>query len=75
MNEGQKMFSEFILERVEDNKRSEAEKMLREAFERQEKGTFDHAYLQSFISGVLKMIRPDAKKEVENVMVNYKIKS
>lgn len=74
MNEGQKKFSGFILERTEDAKKEEAQALLAESFSRQADGTFDQEYLQAFIPRMLSCIRQDAVDEVKNIMMNFRHK-
>lgn len=72
MNDGQKKFLEFILERVQDEKKEEAQALLSESFSRQAEGTFDQEYLQAFIPRMLSCIREDAVDEVKNIMMNFR---
>lgn len=72
MNQGQEKFLNFILERVEEDKRQDAQNLLAESFAKQADGTFDQEYMQSFMPRMMELIRDDAKKEVLNIMMNFR---
>ncbi|MDO5560129.1 MAG: hypothetical protein Q4F95_11090 [Oscillospiraceae bacterium] len=74
MNEGQKKFYDFILERVSDDNKNKAEKLLTESFSRQADGTFDSAYITAFIPELLKIIKYEFSDEVKSVLSDYKTK-
>lgn len=74
MNEGQNKFFNFILERVEADKKEAAEALLAESFAKQAEGTFDAEYMQSFMPRMMELLRADAKEEVMNIMMNFKNK-
>lgn len=72
MNDGQKKFLGFILDRVKENKKQEAEALLQESFGKQQDGTFNQEYLMSFIPRMMACIQEDKLEEVKNVMMNFK---
>lgn len=72
MNQGQEKFLNFILERVEEDKRQDAQNLLAESFAKQADGTFDQEYMQSFMPRMMELIRDDAKEEVLNIMMNFR---
>lgn len=74
MNEGQKKFFGFILERVEADKKEDAENLLNESFAKQADGTFDESYMKSFMPRMMALLREDAKEEVMNIMMNFRNK-
>ena len=63
MNEGQKMFYEFIMNIAKEGKKSDAEKILTTCFKKQEEGTFDKAYLE----GVMPKLREIVKEEIDKL--------
>lgn len=72
MNDGQKKFLGFILDRVKEDKKQEAEALLAESFGKQKEGTFNKEYLMSFIPKMMSCIREDKMEEVKNIMMNYR---
>lgn len=72
MNEGQKKFLSFILERTKEEQKENAENLLNESFSKQADGTFNLEYMHSFIPRMLSCIREDAKDEVLQIMTNFK---
>lgn len=71
MNEGQKKFHDFIMERVREEDWLKVEDMLKESFDKQEKGTFDADYLSRFIPDLLNLIKPEHKEEVNQICKNF----
>lgn len=74
MNAGQEKFLTFILENVEEKNRENARKLMYEAFQRQERGTFNHEYLDSFIPKMLELIKENNVEQVKAVMLEFKQK-
>lgn len=60
MNPGQKKFMDFMLENVREDGREEAERLLHESFSKQDDDTFDHAYMDSFVSSILPLVKAEA---------------
>jgi hypothetical protein len=71
MNEGQKKFFDFILERIQTGKEEEAKALLEEGFSKQTDGTFTPEYMQGIIPKYLAMLKPENVEEVKNVMMNF----
>ena len=64
MNQGQAMFYNFILERVTDENKDAAKKLLDESFAKQAAGTFTKDDMVSAQQAFLKMLKPEALGEV-----------
>ena len=71
MHSGQKQFYDYIFKRVRSGNEEEAKKLLNESFEKQENGTFDQDYLQSFMIEMLELIQDEDKEEVEMIMNEF----
>ncbi|WP_455684907.1 hypothetical protein [Thomasclavelia sp.] len=71
MHSGQKQFYDYILKRVQSGNEEKAKKLLKESFEKQENGTFDQEYLQSFMIEMYGMIQDEDKEEVEMIMNEF----
>lgn len=71
MNQGQEMFYNFFIERVEDDKKEEAKKLLEEGFVRQDAGTFDKEYLQEIMPKYFAVIKPEAVDEFKQAMEHF----
>lgn len=71
MDSGQKQFYDYILKRVQSGNEEKAKKLLKESFEKQENGTFDQEYLQSFMIEMYGMIQDEDKEEVEMIMNEF----
>lgn len=72
MNPGQEKFMDFILENVREDGREEAERLLHESFSKQDNGTFDHAYMDSFVSSILPLVKAESLEQVKDIMVQFK---
>lgn len=71
MNPGQKMFYNFFMERVKEEKKDEAKALLEESFARQDAGTFDKAYFQEMMPKYFAVIKPDAIEELKQAMEHF----
>ncbi len=71
MNPGQKMFYDFFMERTQGDKIEAAKILLEEGFVRQDKGTFDKAYLDEVMPRYFELIKPDAVEELKEAMNNF----
>lgn len=71
MDQGQEQFFNFIMERVQSEKKAEAKELLNESFSKQADGTFDREYLKSFIPRMLVILKPENVEEVKNVMTQF----
>jgi hypothetical protein len=65
------MFYSFILERVTDDNKEAAQKLLQDRFTRQESGNFTREYLLETQAKLLKMLKPEANKEVKEAMAHF----
>ena len=59
MNKGQKMFYDFYMSLVPDDNKEKAEKLLKQSFERQDKGEFDADYFKSVEKKYFELIKPE----------------
>lgn len=71
MNQGQNMFYSFILERVTDDNKEAAQKLLQDSFARQASGNFTQEYLLETQEKLLKMLKPEAVEEVKAAMAHF----
>lgn len=71
MNPGQEMFYKFFMERVQEDKKEEADALLKKGFELQEQGAFDRAYLMETMPKYMELIQPDALDEVKEAMAHF----
>lgn len=71
MNQGQKMFYDFIMERVQADKKEAAQALLEESFARYAAGTFDKEYFQEVAPKILAVVRPEAAAEVQEAMEHF----
>jgi len=71
MNQGQEMFYNFFIERVQADKKEEAKSLLEDSFERQAKGTFNRAYFEEIMPKFLVVIKPEAIEEVMKAMNHF----
>ncbi|MGL5870193.1 MAG: hypothetical protein ACRC1T_10625 [Clostridium chrysemydis] len=72
MNEGQKKFHDFIIQNVSLENKEKAEELLKESFKKQDEGTFNAEYMQSFMPRMLCLIKPESLELVKNIMINHK---
>ena len=63
MNKGQEQFFNFIMERVTEEGRKEAEELLNESFEKQANGTFNEEYMKAFIPKMLGLLKQNVLKK------------
>lgn len=71
MNQGQVKFLSFILERVQEDKMSEARELLMNNFKKQQEGTFSKDDIKEFIPKISRLIKADKLQEVEAVMKQF----
>ncbi len=71
MNQGQKMFYDFFIERTKADRIDDAKKLLEEGFARQAAGTFDKAYLDEVIPKYFDLVKPEAVDELKAAMENF----
>lgn len=73
MKDHQKKFYSFIMERVEEAHKEDAEKLLLKSFEKQDNGTFNLEFLQKFGTAMEGFLKSENKEEVLNVMKQFKM--
>lgn len=66
-----KKFLQFISERTIDGKLDDALLLLKESFSKQAAGEFNQEYMQAFMPRMLELIKPEAKEEVNQIMINF----
>ncbi len=71
MEQGQKQFFDWILERVQDGKADELMALLKESFEQQQKGEFDALKLADSGRKMLTMIKPEYVEEFKQAMAHF----
>lgn len=71
MNEGQNKFFDFIMERVKDECKEMAKKLLEESFERQNNGNFDLLFLTKFNTKIKDYIKEDQLDEVLAILAKF----
>lgn len=68
----QKRFYDFMLERVKEESKEEANALLLESFSRQDQGTFTKEYQNEIIPKLMSFLKSDYVEEVKRIMTNYK---
>lgn len=71
MNHGQKMFYNFFMERVKDDKKEEAKLLLEDSFAKQDADTFNMEHFQKIIPEFFAIVKPEAMKEVQEAMDGF----
>nr|WP_314640400.1 hypothetical protein [uncultured Olsenella sp.] len=71
MNMPQKMFHDFVMGMVKDERRDDAERLMEEGFARQDAGTFDAAYLASVTPTYLDVVKEDQVEKVRAAIASY----
>lgn len=69
--QGQEMFLNFILQRVQEGKEDEAKEILTENFRKQTEGTFSQEDIQEFIPKMISLIKPDKLGEIQAVVKQF----
>ena len=72
MNDRQKNFFNFIMERVELKNQNKAKELLYESFAKQDEGTFNQEHMMSFVPKITEIIKPEYIDEVKNIMSKHK---
>ncbi len=72
MNAGQEKFYHFILERVMEEHKSEAEELLKQNFQKQEAGSFGLADMIAFGGKITGWLKPECVEEVKAVMEQFR---
>lgn len=68
MENGQKMFHDFIMARAQEGKQEEMEAALQETFQPPKDGGFDPALFKQRIDRLLSLLKPEALPEVQKMM-------
>ena len=71
MDQGQEKFFNFIMQRVQDDKREEAKKLLNDNFTKQAAGEFNQEAMKNSISKILKILKPEHLEEVKGIMQQF----
>lgn len=69
--QGQEMFLNFILQRVQEGKENEARKILTENFRKQDEGIFTKEDIEQFIPKMEGILRPEKIEEVKAVAKQF----
>ncbi|MGG1677985.1 hypothetical protein ACIFOT_19830 [Neobacillus sp. NRS-1170] len=69
--QGQEMFLNFILQRVQEGKEEEAKEILTENFRKQNEGTFSQDDIQQFIPKMISLLKPEKLDEVQAVVKQF----
>jgi len=69
--QGQEMFLNFILQRVQEGKENEAKEILIENFKKQQEGTFTQDDIQEFIPKMISLIKPEKLDEIIAVVKQF----
>lgn len=69
--QGQEMFLNFILQRVQEGKEDEAREILAENFKKQDEGTFTKEDIEQFIPKMMNIIKPEKIKEIQAVAKQF----
>jgi hypothetical protein len=69
--QGQEMFLNFILQRVQEGKEDEAKEVLTENFRKQNEGTFSQDDIQQFIPKMISLLKPEKLEEVQAVVKQF----
>ncbi|WP_192043454.1 hypothetical protein [Paenibacillus lycopersici] len=69
--QGQEMFAQFILQRVQEGKEDEAKAVLADNFRKQDEGSFAKDDVEGFIPKMLSLLKPDKVAEVQAVVAQF----
>lgn len=69
--QGQEMFLNFILQRVQEGKEDEARAILTENFRKQNEGTFSQNDIQEFVPKMISLLKPEKLDEVKAVVKQF----
>lgn len=73
--QGQELFLNFILQRIQVGKEDEAREILAENFRKQDEGTFTKADIEQFISKMVNILKPEKIEEVQAVAKQFSNKN
>lgn len=63
MNQGQKKFFDFVMERVKNGKEEQVQAIMSESFRKQDEGTFTKEYMAEIVPGMIVLLRPECVEE------------
>ncbi|KMN43513.1 hypothetical protein ACT1UG_07745 [Bacillus paramycoides] len=69
--QGQEMFLNFILQRVQEDKQDEAKAILTENFKKQDEGAFSKEDIEQFIPKMISLLKPEKLEEVKAVVKQF----
>ncbi|MED1559726.1 hypothetical protein [Bacillus paramycoides] len=69
--QGQEMFLNFILQRVQEDKQNEAKAILTENFKKQDEGAFSKEDIEQFIPKMISLLKPEKLEEVKAVVKQF----
>lgn len=72
MQEGNKMFYDYMMECVKETHREQANKLLLDSFKKQEDGTFKEEDMQMFEKEIIELLKPEKKVEVMAIMKQFR---
>ncbi|MDR3239364.1 MAG: hypothetical protein LBT44_04695 [Clostridiales bacterium] len=71
MNAVQEQFYRFILDRVREEKKEEAESLLAEVFGKQDDSSLNAVYLASFVPKIAGMLKPEFVDEIKGAVAKF----
>ncbi|WP_042461355.1 hypothetical protein [Neobacillus dielmonensis] len=69
--QGQEMFLNFILQRVQEGKEDEAREILLENFKKQDEGTFTKEDIEQFVPKMMNLLKPEKIDEIKAVAKQF----
>lgn len=69
--QGQEMFLNFILQRVQEGKEEEAREILLTNFKKQDEGTFSQEDIQEFVPKMVSLIKPEKLEEIQAIVMQF----
>ncbi|PGM65386.1 hypothetical protein CN947_05085 [Bacillus cereus] len=69
--QGQEMFLNFILQRVQEDKQNEAKAILIENFKKQDESAFSKEDIEQFIPKMISLLKPEKLEEVKAVVKQF----
>lgn len=71
MNDKQKMFYDFFMAMVQEDKKAEAKETLAAAFKKQDEGSLDAAYMQTIVPEYFSLIKPECTEQLKKAMAHF----
>lgn len=69
----QEMFSNFILQRVKEDKMEAAKALLAENFKKQDEGTFTKEDVEQFVPKMMEYLKPEKIEEIRTIAKQFSI--